>query len=107
MTMAYMVDAGAMTSCSHQGTGTATVPSAKVTLGGQGAMAVVSTYTIKACTNQVSGVSTPCLTGTFTQGSSHVFVEGKPALLSDAQGQSDYGTFSVTGGTTQQRVTAQ
>lgn len=74
--------------CAHAGTGTATAPNPRVTLGGVPSVTIATTYAIAGCTfpAMTSGGSPPCVTGQFTVAATRVLATGQPVLLADSQG---------------------
>jgi len=88
--MAYLVDASATMSCTHQGQimPSGSPLSARVTLGGQPALkGPIPGYSIAACTFSTpdSGPK-PCVTAQWTVNATRVLIEGMPALLSSSTG---------------------
>ena len=101
----YIVDLSASVSCTHQGTATPTAPSTRVQINGSGVIPQSCTYSIAGCSYPVEAGG-PCVTGTWTQAATRVFVEGQPVVLADSQSTCTPTGTPMTIKSTQQRVKA-
>jgi hypothetical protein len=70
---------GASVACSHQGRATPTVPDARVSVGGQAVVTIVSPYAVTECSVPPPG--SPCATGQWTTGAKRVFAGGQPVVV--------------------------
>lgn len=102
----FVLHLGATVTCAHGGQATPTAPNPRVLLSGQAVCTVPPPYGIAGCPLNVSGSPVPCVTGTWTSGSTRVTVLGQPvALISGTSTCAPNGTpMLVTA--SQARVTA-
>jgi uncharacterized Zn-binding protein involved in type VI secretion len=70
---------GAMVTCSHVGVATPTAPNPRVLVSGQPTVTLPTPYAIAGCSLTPSG--SPCLTGTWTLGSTRVTSNGQPLVI--------------------------
>ena len=85
--MSFLLHQGAQVLCTHGGQAMPSVPSVRVTLGGQGATSVAAGYTIAGCPfTTPEGAPKPCASVQWTAPATRVRIEGQPALLSASQG---------------------
>jgi hypothetical protein len=80
----YLVQMGATVMCAHAGQAQATVPSPRVTLGGQPAIAQPPPWVVAGC-GLTGSPNPPCVTATWMTGSTRVTAGGQPLLLADSQ----------------------
>ena len=96
---------GAMVTCTHAGVATPTAPNPRVLVSGQPTVTLPPPYAIAGCSLTPSG--SPCLTGTWTLGSTRVTSNGQPLLLMDSQALCAPTGTPVIISVTQTRVIAQ
>lgn len=70
---------GAMVTCTHAGVATPTAPNPRVLVSGQPTVTLPPPYAIAGCSLTPSG--SPCLTGTWTLGSTRVTSNGQPLAI--------------------------
>lgn len=70
---------GALVTCSHAGVATPTAPNPRVMVSGQPAVTLPTPYAIAGCSLTASG--NPCVTGTWTVGSTRVTSNGQPLVI--------------------------
>lgn len=70
---------GALVTCSHAGVATPTAPNPRVMVSGQPAVTLPTPYAIAGCSLSASG--SPCVTGTWTVGSTRVTSNGQPLVI--------------------------
>ena len=70
---------GAIVTCSHVGFATPTAPNPRVLVSGQPTVTLPTPYAIAGCSLTPSG--SPCLTGTWTLGSTRVTSNGQPLVI--------------------------
>lgn len=81
----YLVQQGATVTCAHAGQAQPTMPNLRVKLDGQPTVLQTSPYTIAGCSNPPPNVNVgPCVTATWTSGSTRVKSMGQPVLLQDS-----------------------
>lgn len=80
----YLVQVGATVMCAHAGQAQATVPSPRVTLGGQPAVTQPPPWVVAGC-GLTGSPNPPCATATWMTGSTRVLAGGQPLLLADSQ----------------------
>lgn len=99
----YVLDAGATITCPHGGQATVVPRATKVSLGGKAPLLADDVATIAACSFNVSGAPSPCLSVQWTMPATRVTVESSPVLLSSSVGlcvnaaRAPQGTALVTG----------
>ena len=95
----------ARVSCAHQGTAMPTVGAPRVTLGGVPAVLQAAPYTVAGCPfPPVSGG--PCVTGTWTMGTTRVMADHQPLAIMGALGTCVPTGVPLLATVTQLRVTA-
>jgi hypothetical protein len=101
----YLIQVGATVLCAHGGQAQATVPSARVKLGGQPATTQPSPWTVSGCSMPPppSG-NGPCVTASWTTGSLRVTSGGQPLLLQDSTASCVPTGTPLTVAVTQMRV---
>lgn len=84
----YLLTSGSSVSCAHQGTATSAGTAARVKLGGQPAIFLTPPYTVGGCPlpPPPSG-NGPCVTGTFTAGTTRVTSNKQPLAIQQTPGQ--------------------
>lgn len=70
---------GAMVTCSHAGVATPGAPNPRVLVSGQPSVTLPTPYAIAGCSLSASG--SPCVTGTWTLGSTRVTSNGQPLVI--------------------------
>lgn len=70
---------GALVTCTHAGVATPTAPNPRVLVSGQPTVTQPTPYAIAGCSLTPSG--SPCLTGTWTLGSTRVTSNGQPLAI--------------------------
>ncbi len=105
--MAYLLTQGATVQCLHSGQAQPTVTNPRVKIAGQSIVTLSSTYTISACSYQINGAPSPCVTAQWTSAATRVKAGGVPVLLSDSQAACTPNGTGVNIGMTQTRVKGQ
>src|SRR2546425_10981275 len=86
--MPLLVQVGATVICAHGGQAQPTSPYPRVMLGGQPAVQVPPPWTIAGCAMPPPTAGNgPCVTATFTTGTTRVTGSGMPLLTQASQGQ--------------------
>lgn len=81
-----ILQSGAQVLCAHGGQATPTTPSPRVSLGGQPAVTMASSWTIAGCTLPPPPVANgPCVTAQFVAASTRVTAGGQPVVLLNSQ----------------------
>ena len=81
----FLITAGAVIQCAHQGAAQPTLPAPRVKVMGQ-PVVPMGPYQIAGCVNPPPPNGTgPCLTANWTTSALRVKVMGKPILLQDSQ----------------------
>jgi hypothetical protein len=70
--------------CSHAGTATPTAPNTRVTVSGQPVTTITAPYIIAGCPFTVPAGPVPCVTGQWLNGSTRVFADGQPLVLTSS-----------------------
>jgi len=83
--MACLLTQGATVLCLHSGQAQPAVTNPRIKIAGQPIVTQSSTYTISACSYQVNGAPSPCVTAQWTSAATRVKAGGVPVLLSDSQ----------------------
>lgn len=103
----HLVTTSATVTCAHQGQAKAGGPAARVRLGGSPAVFLSPPWTVTGCTfpppNAGNG---PCVTGTFTTGTTRVVANKQPLAIQQAPGQCVPTGTPLTVSQTQTRVRA-
>ena len=102
----FILHQGALVMCAHAGQGQPTSVNPRVTVSGQAIVLQPIPYTVSACTFNVSGSPSPCITANWTTGATRVTSNGTPVLLIDSQATCVPNGTPVTISGTQTRVTA-
>lgn len=68
--------------CSHAGTAAASTPNTRVLLSGQPSVSLSCTYIISGCPFSTPAGPLPCVSGLWMSGTTRVFSNGLPLLLS-------------------------
>lgn len=81
----YLVQQGASVTCAHGGQAQSTTPNFRVKLGGQPTALQTVPYAIAGCSNPPPNAgSGPCVTATWSTGSTRVRSMGQPLVLKDS-----------------------
>jgi hypothetical protein len=81
----FLVQVGATVMCAHGGQAQATVPSPRVLLGGQPAVAQPAPWVVAGCAFVPPAGNGPCVTANWVTGAVRVLAGGQPLLLQDSQ----------------------
>ena len=81
----FLLNVGAVITCSHGGQAMPTVPSTSVMVDGQPATTMASAYVIAGCPFVPPGGNGPCVTAEFITTATQILIGGQPALLIDSQ----------------------
>jgi hypothetical protein len=86
----FVLTAVSTVQCAHLGRGTPAAPNPRITILGQPVVTLPGPYAIAACTfpAMTGGNSPPCVSATFTTGSTKVLTNTGFLLLADSQGTS-------------------
>jgi uncharacterized Zn-binding protein involved in type VI secretion len=101
----FVLHLGAMVQCAHAGQALPVVVSPRVTVSGQPATTLSSTYSIAGCALAASG-SPPCVTAQWVMGATRVTSSGQPLLILGGQSMTVPNSTPLLVMTTQTRVTA-
>jgi hypothetical protein len=71
--------------CAHGAPAQATVPNARVLLGGQPVVTMAAPHVIAACPFNISGAPSPCVMANWVVGAVRVLAGGMPVLLQSSQ----------------------
>ncbi len=72
---------GATVTCAHGGQALPAVPSARVLVNGQPAIAMTSPWTVAGCAFAPPAGNGPCVTASYVAAATRVLIEGAPAVL--------------------------
>jgi hypothetical protein len=101
----FLVQVGATVMCAHGGQAQATVPSPRVLLGGQPAVAQPAPWVVAGCAFVPPAGNGPCVTANWVTGAVRVLAGGQPLLLQDSQAVCVPTGTPLTTVVTQARVT--
>jgi hypothetical protein len=81
-----MLHVGAQVLCMHAGQATPTMPTPRVTLGGQMAVTITSPWVVAGCALPPPPVANgPCVTAMYITAATRVTSQGQPLVLFDSQ----------------------
>jgi hypothetical protein len=103
--MGNLVEQGARVTCAHQGTATPPAVNPRVTLGGRPTSLVPPPWTVAGCTLPPSSGG-PCVTATWTTGTTRVTSGGQPLVVSTGSATCAPTGVPLTVTMTQVRVSA-
>jgi hypothetical protein len=102
----YVLHVGATVMCMHGGQAQPTVPSPRVTVGGQPVVTQSGPYVVAGC-GLTGSPNPPCVTAQWVTGATRVTAGGMPLLLQDSQAICTASGTSLQIVLTQVRVQAQ
>src|ERR1017187_10006878 len=78
----FLVHVGAQVMCAHGGQAQPTAPNPQVTVSGQPTVTITAPYTVVGCTLPPPSLANgPCVTATWTSGSTRVLSNGQPLVV--------------------------
>lgn len=83
--MGFLLHAGATVMCMHGGQAMPTVPSPRVTVGGQPIVTQAAPYTVAGCAFVPPSGNGPCVTAQWITAALRVTAGGQPVVMQDSQ----------------------
>ena len=81
----FLLHVGATVLCAHGGQAQPTVPSPRVTVGGQPIVTQAAPHVVAGCPFVAGVTPMPCVTAQWTIGATRVLSNGQPVLLQSSQ----------------------